>query len=96
MPTVRVSWPTCNPWPPGLLPLAAHLIAENYSEVARREILEFALAHGHLPPVDWFDCPADYAEAFTFFPSPVSGGSSQSQYTDAEWARRMKDLPDDY
>jgi hypothetical protein len=88
-----------RPIPAELVPLAAHFCAEGYTDISRAEILDYTQDHGHLPPVDWFDCPADYAEAFTHFPSPIAGGSDdtpRSQYTDAEWARRMSELPDDY
>ncbi len=87
MTIVEPRWTARKGWhylPERLIPLVAHLCMENYSEGACAEIVDHVELHGTLPPVDFFDSPAAYAEALVFCPAPAP----KARYTDAEWAAR--------
>ena len=64
-----------RPIPERLIPLAAHLVVSNYTEAARREILDCAALTGRLPGPDYWDDPAQRTAALPFCPDPVSGGA---------------------
>jgi hypothetical protein len=81
---------------PQLIPLAAHLIEQGYSDAWRSEILDYVVRHGRLTPVECWDTPIEHAAAVLFVPLPpvAGGGPVKSQYTDEEWARRNAERTD--
>jgi hypothetical protein len=69
----RLWCPIVLPIPERLIPLAAHLCVEGYSDRSRADILDYTQGHGQLPPPDWFDGIEDYDRARDIYDPTCDG-----------------------